>query len=140
LPKKYYSEPDTMDNLSPETVQGLQKLSDKDKQELNQFITQEGRQRYTTLSAISLILFAGQKQQIQATVHSLTDMCFKKSVSMLFPLAMKIANMKNRCVTSKISAGKLDRSEEPCMQNCVDRYMDANMTVIRHLEQMRQLG
>jgi len=25
------------------------------------------------------------------------------------------------------------------MQNCVDRYMDANMTVIRHLEQMRTL-
>jgi hypothetical protein len=42
-PKGYCSELDTMDNLSPETVQGLQKLSDKDKQELNQFITQEGR-------------------------------------------------------------------------------------------------
>lgn len=55
-------------------------------------------------------------------VHSLTDMCFRK------------------CVTSKISAGKLDRSEEPCVMNCVDRYMDANMTVIKHLEQMRQLG
>lgn len=55
-------------------------------------------------------------------MHSLTDMCFRK------------------CVTSKISAGKLDRSEEPCMMNCVDRYMDANMTVIKHLEQMKQLG
>jgi len=44
-----------------------------------------------------------------------------------------------KCITSKISQGKLDRSEEPCMQNCVDRYMDANMTVIRHLEQMRSM-
>ena len=59
---------------------------------------------------------------VMIQVHSLTDMCFRK------------------CVTSKISAGKLDRSEEPCMMNCVDRYMDANMTVIKHLEQMRQLG
>lgn len=42
-----------------------------------------------------------------------------------------------KCITSKISSGKLDRTEEPCMQNCVDRYMDANLTVIRHLEQMR---
>ena len=42
-----------------------------------------------------------------------------------------------KCITSKITAGKLDRSEEPCMQNCVDRFMDANLTVIRHLEQMR---
>lgn len=42
-----------------------------------------------------------------------------------------------KCITSKISSGKLDRYEEPCMQNCVDRYMDANMVVIKHLEQMR---
>ncbi|KAK3717793.1 Mitochondrial import inner membrane translocase subunit tim8 [Vermiconidia calcicola] len=92
-------------SLSPEVAQSLQNLSAKDKQELNQFVMQEG-----------------QKAQIQQTVHSLTDMCFKK------------------CITSRISSGKLDRSEEPCVQNCVDRYMDANMTVIRHLEQMRTLG
>ncbi|KAK4540953.1 hypothetical protein LTR36_008461 [Oleoguttula mirabilis] len=89
-------------SVSPETAESLKNLSQKDKQELNQFIQNEG-----------------QKAQIQATVHSLTDTCFRK------------------CITSKISSGKLDRSEEPCMQNCVDRYMDANLTVIRHLEQMR---
>jgi len=89
-------------NVSPETADSLKSLSEKDKQELNQFIINES-----------------QKAQIQQTVHSLTDTCFRK------------------CITSKISSGKLDRSEEPCMQNCVDRYMDANMTVIRHLEQMR---
>jgi len=94
-----------MDNLSPETAQSLQNLSAKDKQELSQFVMQEG-----------------QKAQIQHTVHDLTDKCFKK------------------CITSKISSGKLDRYEEPCMKNCVDRYMDANMTIIRHLEQMRTLG
>lgn len=65
--------------------------------------------------------YSGQKAQIQQTVHSLTDMCFRK------------------CVVSKIGSGQLDRSEEPCMRNCVDRYMDANMTVIKHLEAMRQL-
>ncbi|CAD0029955.1 unnamed protein product [Aureobasidium pullulans] len=42
-----------------------------------------------------------------------------------------------KCITGKISAGKLDRSEEPCMQNCVDRFMDANLVVIKNLEQMR---
>lgn len=52
-------------------------------------------------------------------IHSLTDVCFRK------------------CITGKISAGKLDRSEEPCMQNCVDRFMDANLVVIKNLEQMR---
>ncbi|KAF2484585.1 Tim10/DDP family zinc finger-domain-containing protein [Neohortaea acidophila] len=96
-----------MDNalgsLSPESLQSLEKLSPREKQELGQMAMQEV-----------------QKVQIQQTIHSLTDMCFKK------------------CITSRISSGKLDRSEEPCMQNCVDRYMDANMTVIRHLEQLRQ--
>jgi hypothetical protein len=52
-------------------------------------------------------------------IHSLTDTCFRK------------------CITGKISSGKLDRSEEPCMQNCVDRFMDANLVVIKNLEQMR---
>jgi len=95
-----------MDNLnvSSETIQSLNSLSAKDKQELNQFVVNEQ-----------------QKAQIQGTVHSLTDTCFRK------------------CITSKISSGKLDRYEEPCMQNCVDRFMDANMTVIRHLEEMRTL-
>jgi import inner membrane translocase subunit TIM8 len=116
-------------NITPETAASLQNLSAKDKQELNQFVLQEGMPSTPTTSPQSLsishvtdiFLFAGQKAQIQQTVHALTDMCFRK------------------CVTSKISSGSLDRSEEPCMRNCVDRYMDANMTVIKHLEQMRTL-
>ena len=52
-------------------------------------------------------------------IHSLTDICFRK------------------CITSKISSGKLDRYEEPCMQNCVDRFMDANYVVLKELEKMR---
>ncbi|KAF2773514.1 hypothetical protein EJ03DRAFT_323468 [Teratosphaeria nubilosa] len=91
-------------NISPETAQSLQNMSAKDKQELNQFIVNES-----------------QKAQIQSTVHSLTDTCFRK------------------CITSRISSGKLDRTEEPCMQNCVDRFMDANLTVIKNLEQMRAM-
>lgn len=52
-------------------------------------------------------------------IHSLADVCFKK------------------CITGSFRTGQLDRSEEQCTQNCVDRFMDANMTVIRHLEQLR---
>lgn len=36
-----------------------------------------------------------------------------------------------------MTQGSLDRNEDTCMKNCVDRYMDANMTVIKHLEKMR---
>jgi len=52
-------------------------------------------------------------------VHSLTDIFWKK------------------CVTGTIRSGKLDKNEETCAQNCVDRFLDANMTVIKHLDNMR---
>ncbi|PMD28328.1 hypothetical protein NA56DRAFT_639979 [Hyaloscypha hepaticicola] len=80
----------------------LSKLSENDKKELQQFIVNES-----------------QKARIQQSVHSLTDICWKK------------------CVTGTIRSGKLDRNEETCAQNCVDRFLDANMTVIRHLDNMR---
>ncbi|KAF4549394.1 Mitochondrial import inner membrane translocase subunit tim8-like protein [Elsinoe fawcettii] len=60
-----------------------------------------------------------QKARLQSSIHNLTDTCFKK------------------CITSKITQGQLDKYEQPCMQNCVDRFMDANLTVLRHLETMR---
>ena len=52
-------------------------------------------------------------------MHNLTDICWKK------------------CVTGTIRSGKLDRGEESCTQNCVDRFLDANFTVIKHLDAMR---
>lgn len=56
---------------------------------------------------------------VSIAIHSLTDMCFRK------------------CITSKISSPKLDKYEEPCMQNCVDRFMDANNLILKQLEAMR---
>jgi len=55
-------------------------------------------------------------------VHNLTDTCWKK------------------CVTGKISSGKLERGEESCTQNCVERFLDANDAVLRHLGAMRGQG
>ena len=34
--------------------------------------------------------------------------------------------------------GKLDKYEEPCMKQCVDRFLDANMVVLKELERLRQ--
>ncbi|KAI9847819.1 MAG: Mitochondrial import inner membrane translocase subunit tim8 [Sclerophora amabilis] len=65
------------------------------------------------------IVNESKKAQLQQSIHSLTETCFAK------------------CVTSKISSGKLDKSEETCAQNCVDRFMDANMQVLKHLQDMR---
>lgn len=65
----------------------------------------------TSLERVKLTCFTA--------VHSLTDVCWKK------------------CVTGTIKSGKLEKSEETCAANCVDRFMDANMTVIQHLNKMR---
>lgn len=54
-------------------------------------------------------------------IHSLTDTCFRKCIPG--------GNVKN---------GKLDKYEEPCMRQCVDRFLDANMVVLKELEKLRQ--
>ncbi|KAK6350743.1 Mitochondrial import inner membrane translocase subunit tim8 [Orbilia javanica] len=90
-----------MDSSSGSDI-NLNDLSQNDKRELQQFVSNEA-----------------QKAKIQSTVHYLTDMCWK------------------RCITSKISSGQMDSYERPCMENCVDRYIDSQMTVLKHLEQLR---
>ncbi|KAF1983430.1 hypothetical protein K402DRAFT_382904 [Aulographum hederae CBS 113979] len=65
------------------------------------------------------VMMESQKSQIQSAIHSLTDTCFRK------------------CVSSKISVGTLDKYEEPCMTNCVERFMDANKLVLGQLEKLR---
>ncbi|KAF2715304.1 hypothetical protein K504DRAFT_469556 [Pleomassaria siparia CBS 279.74] len=81
----------------------LSKLSDRDKQELQQFVMNES-----------------QKARIQASVHSLTDTCFRKCIP-----------------AGGIKSPKLDKYEEPCMRQCVDRFLDANFVVLKELERMR---
>ncbi|KAI1395792.1 Tim10/DDP family zinc finger-domain-containing protein [Hypoxylon fuscum] len=60
-----------------------------------------------------------QKARIQTTVHSLTDMCFMK------------------CITGTIRGGKLDKSEESCMTNCADRFVDVSHLTLKHLANLR---
>ncbi|KAF1851006.1 uncharacterized protein K460DRAFT_328505 [Cucurbitaria berberidis CBS 394.84] len=81
----------------------LSKLSDRDKQELQQFAMNEG-----------------QKARIQSSIHSLTDTCFRKCIP-----------------AGTVKTGKLDKYEEPCMRQCVDRFLDANLVVMRELERLR---
>ncbi|KAG5917616.1 Mitochondrial import inner membrane translocase subunit tim8 [Claviceps capensis] len=80
----------------------LEKLNDKDKAELRQFLANEQ-----------------QRSQIQSQTHSLTHTCWKK------------------CVTGAIKNSKLDRAEEGCLANCVDRFLDLNFLTMKHLQNMR---
>lgn len=67
---------------------------------------------YTYTNPVPLFLSA-------AVVHSLTDMCFKK------------------CITGAIKGGKLDRTEEGCMANCADRFLDVSSLTMKQLQNMR---
>ncbi|KAF4435140.1 mitochondrial import inner membrane translocase subunit TIM8 [Fusarium austroafricanum] len=60
-----------------------------------------------------------QRSQIQAQTHSLTQMCWKK------------------CVPGNIKNSKLDKSEETCLANCVERFLDVNYLTMKHLNGMR---
>ncbi|KAI5790097.1 Tim10/DDP family zinc finger-domain-containing protein [Geopyxis carbonaria] len=59
-----------------------------------------------------------QKAKFQENVHSLTAMCWTK------------------CVTGKIVGNSIDRTEGSCLENCVNRYIDAQKTVISLIEQI----
>ncbi|KAI0194983.1 Tim10/DDP family zinc finger protein [Astrocystis sublimbata] len=81
----------------------LERLNEKDKTELRQFLQNENK-----------------KAHIQATIHSLADVCFKK------------------CVTGTIKNGKLDSSEAACMANCAERFFDVSSLTFKHLQNIRQ--
>ncbi|KAI4596351.1 Mitochondrial import inner membrane translocase subunit tim8 [Pestalotiopsis sp. 9143b] len=61
-----------------------------------------------------------QKARVQSTIHSLTDVCW------------------NKCVTGAIKSGQMDKSEQSCMANCADRFLDASSLTMKHLQNMRQ--
>ncbi|KAJ3540877.1 hypothetical protein NM208_g4864 [Fusarium decemcellulare] len=60
-----------------------------------------------------------QRSHIQAQTHSLTQMCWSK------------------CVQGSIKNSKLDKSEETCLANCVERFLDVNYLTMKHLNGMR---
>jgi import inner membrane translocase subunit TIM8 len=91
-----------MDNVLADNTD-LSKLNDKDKAELQQFLQNEN-----------------QRARIQANVHSLADVCFKK------------------CITGTIKNGKLDKTEESCMANCAERFLDISSLTLQHLRNIRQ--
>jgi import inner membrane translocase subunit TIM8 len=60
-----------------------------------------------------------QRSQIQSQTHVLANICWKK------------------CVTGSIKKSGLDSSEETCISDCVNRFLDLNFLTIKHLNSMR---
>ncbi|KAJ9642886.1 Mitochondrial import inner membrane translocase subunit tim8 [Coniosporium tulheliwenetii] len=65
----------------------LTKLSDRDKQELQQFVVNES-----------------QKARIQQSIHSLTDICFRKCITGRSPRASSIDTKSRACRTASIAS------------------------------------
>ncbi|KAK9469005.1 Tim10/DDP family zinc finger-domain-containing protein [Lipomyces arxii] len=61
------------------------------------------------------------RTKVQTSVHVFTDLCFK------------------RCVASGgVTAGALSATESTCLQNCIGRYLDTNIYVVKRVQDMVQ--
>jgi import inner membrane translocase subunit TIM8 len=59
------------------------------------------------------------KARLQQSIHTFTDLCW------------------DRCITGKIGSS-LSSSEKSCLGNCVDRFLDTSLLVVKRLEEMRE--
>ncbi|EIN13554.1 hypothetical protein PUNSTDRAFT_109751 [Punctularia strigosozonata HHB-11173 SS5] len=59
--------------------------------------------------------------KVQASIHNFTSMCWDK------------------CVTGTPSTS-FSRSERSCLENCVDRFLDTSMFMVRKVESQRPGG
>jgi len=128
--------------ISPEVQQGLQNLNAKDKQELNQFVvgeTQKAQIQSSMRAPIPPTCTTPCRIITLQPLWRMGDLCFQMRILTQSITAIHELNSVcfKKCITGRMAAGTLERNEDTCMKNCVDRYMDANMTVIRHLEKMR---
>ncbi|KAI8866629.1 hypothetical protein GQ42DRAFT_165373 [Ramicandelaber brevisporus] len=59
------------------------------------------------------------KARLQQTIHTFTDMCWDK------------------CITGSVRSASLDRTESSCLANCVERFLDTSVAIVRRLEEQR---
>ena len=43
-----------------------------------------------------------------------------------------------KCITGNLKSGSLDKGEETCLANCVERFMDVNGMTMKHLAGLRK--
>lgn len=69
---------------------------------------------------LGFIQAESSKAKIQSSVTQFTDMCFKK------------------CVTKDITSNNLDSTEEACVTNCLNRFLDTNIKVVQILQSLQR--
>lgn len=69
------------------------------------------------LEILKFVESENSKSKVQMSIHNFTDICFKK------------------CNNNKpITSGQLDNLEEQCLTNCVNRFLDINIKVVKLLQ------
>ncbi|CAB4484645.1 hypothetical protein RhiirA5_266810 [Rhizophagus irregularis] len=58
------------------------------------------------------------RMRLQQSIHTFTDLCWDKCIN-------KISN-------------KIDRGEETCLTNCVERFLDTSLFIVKRLEETRK--
>ncbi|GAA5944387.1 protein transporter TIM8 [Sporobolomyces koalae] len=83
--------------------------------------TPQGLEQFDEQSRRELSQFLEQEQvkaQLQTQIHTFTERCFDK------------------CVPGAPGA-RFSRSEESCLSNCVDAYMNSSLLIVKYLESRR---
>ncbi|KAJ7706462.1 hypothetical protein B0H17DRAFT_919224, partial [Mycena rosella] len=79
-----------------------------------------------------------ERQQAEArlhsSIHNFTSICWDKQVALSdFWLG---SHTRLRCVTGTPST-RFSRSEESCISNCVERFLDTSLFMVKKIEEQR---
>ncbi|WWC91009.1 uncharacterized protein L201_005949 [Kwoniella dendrophila CBS 6074] len=93
---------------------GIPQLDEASKKELEVFLEQEQ-----------------SKAKLQASIHELTN----TSQADIRIIASELG--WNTCITGSISS-KFSKSEAQCLENCVDRFLDSSLFIVKQIESQKQ--
>ncbi len=124
----------------------LEKLNDKDKAELRQFFSNE--EQRTRIQARTLPpppppnhpspeSTTTKLTPLSASeTHELTAICWKKCITSTTTSGSTTSGFFRSSSSGNNNA--LDKNEQTCLAQCVDRFMDANLATMKHLASLRQ--
>jgi import inner membrane translocase subunit TIM8 len=72
---------------------------------------------------------------MQSSIHTFTSMCWDKCV-LHGRVYIMLLRRTHRCVTSTPST-RFSGYESSCLSNCVERFLDTSLYMVRQIEQQR---
>lgn len=78
--------------------------------------------------------------RVQQSIHTFTSMCWEKCVlTLILSVRPHITHCTfcYRCITGTPST-RFSRGEESCLVNCVERFLDTSLFIVKKIESQRQ--